>query len=297
MIAQQGEKTVEFRAAQIKEIPRATSLLNVSPRKNSSFFVAATPRPVERIVAAAAWIDSAGAEGEAIDARFDWTVIPGWREGRFPQRFLHEFSQDVREHGRRSLRTMRLVDPRSWETEVFRGAGFQSIARHEHFQIDGDVCRSRQDRISEHLYREPTLTAGRAIESIKTANAGAAAAIIGRHGLLALENFWSGFRQGMWQEFSAVLMHKGVAEGVLLASSKDLATVCIHVLAAESNKETFSGLVCFLLFQSLRRNCDAAGLSTVQFWAEPDRSPATRSLAGRFGAQLVGETVQYGLCL
>jgi hypothetical protein len=181
--------------------------------------------------------------------------------------------------------------------DAFRAAGFEVIARHEHFRLEGDYCRRRQDRIISRFTGQRSPAFGSSIESINSTNSAAAADLIQRHGLLAADRFWTGLKEGAWQEFSALLMHQGKADGVLLASQSGPEDVSLYVLAACPESATSSGLVCYALFQSLRARCDSLGINRVYFWAEPDRSPATRLIALRFGGQIVGQTLQFGLCL
>ena len=296
-LVDEWESKTQFREATVSEVRRAASLLTRQPQIASQFFVATTSLPVERIVGAASWFDSRGADAGCADGRFDWAVIPGWRNDRFPIMFLRQLARHTAAKGCRSLRAVRLVAPGSWEADSFRAAQFQLIARHEHFMLDVDVCRQRQNRIANCVERQRQLPPRRSVEPIDLTNSAAAAWLIQRHGLLAPDQFWSGLRKGRWQEFSAVLMHEERAEGVLLASESGPNGVSIYVLAASPDAGTPSGLVCYALFELLRKRCDALEINQIYFWAEPDKSPATRLIAKRFGGRVIGETVQFGLCL
>ena len=298
MLVDERESSTQFReATNAIEVRRAASLLSRQLPSASQFLVATTPLPVERIVGAAAWFDSPGADAGGADGRFDWAVIPGWRNDRFPVTFLRQLARHAATKGCRSLRTVRLVAPCSWEADALRAAQFQMIARHEHFMLNADACRQRQDRIANGVDRQRQLPPGRSVEPVNVTNSAAAAQLIQRHGLLAPDRFWSGLSKGRWQELSAVLMHEERAEGVLLASENGPEGVSIYVLAASPDAGTPSGLVCYALFELHRKQCDAQEIERIYFWAEPDRSPATRLIAMRFSGQVIGETVQFGLCL
>jgi hypothetical protein len=295
MLMQEPLQDVDFREARQPEIQRARLLLGDKPRKDFRYFVAVSSRPVERFVGVAAWMTMTGTNATARNLRFDWTVIPGWQTACFPGEFLCRFTDQFRGHDHLSLRAMRLVEPLSWEAEAFRSAGFSEISRHEHFHLDN--FRPRHDRVNTRLPRKPQLPSLRTIESLTPANCEAAATIIDQHHLLSYDSFLRGYRDGIWQEFSALLMNGQQAEGVLLARQDGPQNVSIYVLAADPEARIYSGKACFYLFEFLRERCDKADIRNLYFWAEPDRSPATRRLALRFGGRMIRQTVQYGVCL
>lgn len=293
----------EIRAARGNEMARADYLLGRRAPGALEYLVAVAREPVERLVGVVAWQDAPMAGSAGCHAQFDWTVVTGWRESSLPVDLLAEVSRAVASEGRLTLRSTRLVAPRSWEANALREADFETIASHEHFLLDVARCTPRQRRIHEKMQSRSGLGPLGAsplrtkIERLGPTNVGAAAALVRHFGLMAEERFAEAYRQRTLQEHSIVLIREGIAVGILLARTHGEQDVAIEVLAASDLRAVGSGRICNELFEQLRQNCLAGEIARLYFWAEPRRNPATRRIAARFGGRQVGETVQYGIRL
>lgn len=284
-------ETFIVRAVGPELIHRAERLLGTSIEDESQAYAALASEPVERIVGVAVWLPGPGEQAPRGDLRFEWAVAPGRRDHKTPQDFLRRLLELAASQGWGSLRAVRLVRPDSWEAEAYRGAGFEVISRHEHFALTAAAMAARQEKLRQ--LQQP-LPEGCAIEPLNERNCHAAAALVSRHRLMSSAAFWHGVRHGRWQEFSFVLRLGPEAAGVLLASAAGAEEIAIQVLAANTDLPLAGGAVCQTLFLRLSDRSCAAGISTAYFWAEPDRSPATKLLARFFDAQRLGETHQFG---
>lgn len=234
--------------------------------------------PFERIIGAAMWL----AQEDRV-ARFQWRIVPRFRDGDHANQFLEQIIGHARGAGARSLQVAGVVNEGGSEERALRETGFVATSVEDVFEAENETVSRRFDALYKTV--SARVPAGVRVVALTPEFAPAVCALAMREQLVSAQLFEAKVRApdgGYVPELSPMLLVDDVVRGALLVSRRDL-TVEVEVRVVDASlRASWANL---LLLRTQTQWTREVGATTFRFRAGIEAHRETMNFALRCGAR------------